>query len=249
MRKGVLLAEDTPENIMLRFEVNSIEDAFLILSQKQGDNDVIEAALAQLPSNQQHASNAICNGVEVIDASSIVQPTEKANMETNIVKPPLQGVVEENENQKKFFFTTKGRIKALMTKNFVQLFRQPRYVTKKKGMHSLQFILIFFFLINYSGIIFMLMFPLIQLSCFYMAIGKTPTNMRIGVVSSEISKWDTCFDPSLITVSVHNDSCNFNRISCRFVTSLEDSDYIKKVTLKITSQNLFSISNYLPYNF
>ena len=135
MRKGVLLAEDTPENIMLRFEVNSIEDAFLILSQKQGDNDVIEASLAQLPSNQQHASNAICNGVEVIDASSIIQPTEKANMETNIVKPPLERatVVEEKKNQKKFFFTTKGRIKALMTKNFVQLFRQPRYVQKQRN--------------------------------------------------------------------------------------------------------------------
>lgn len=129
MRKGVLLAEDTPENIRIRFEVNSIEDAFLILSQKQGDNDVIEASLAQLPSNQQHASNAICNGVEVIDASSITQTAEKANLETNIQKPPLENIVapEENENQRKCFFTTKGRIKALMTKNFVQLFRQPRY--------------------------------------------------------------------------------------------------------------------------
>lgn len=134
MRKGVLLAEDTPENIMIRFEVNSIEDAFLILSQKQGDNDVIEASLAQLPSNQHHASNAICSGVEVIDASSITQPIEKANLETNLEKPPIERTEapEENDNQKKCFFTTKGRIKALMTKNFVQLFRQPRYVQRKE---------------------------------------------------------------------------------------------------------------------
>ena len=62
-----------------------------------------------------------------------------------------------------------------------------------------------------------------------MAIGKTPNNMRIGIVNSEITKWDTCFDPNLITVSVFNETCNFNRISCRFVTSLEDSDHIKKV--------------------
>lgn len=64
-----------------------------------------------------------------------------------------------------------------------------------------------------------------------MAIGKTPNNMRIGIVNSEITKWDTCFDPNLITVSVYNETCNFNRISCRFVTSLEDSDHIKKVKL------------------
>lgn len=125
MRKGVLLAEDTPENIMLRFDVNSIEDAFLILSQKQGDNDVVEASLAQLPSSQHHTSNAMCHGVEVIDGASITQTVEKSNLETNMKKPALE-MVEENDNQKKLFFTTKGRIKALMTKNFVQLFRQPR---------------------------------------------------------------------------------------------------------------------------
>lgn len=126
MRKGVLLAEDTPANIMIRFEVNSIEDAFLILSQKQGDNDVIESELAQLPSNQQHQSNAICNAVEVIDSSAITQPNEKLKIETNTEKTmPVTIEKEENHNTKKFFFTTKGRIKALMTKNFVQLFRQP----------------------------------------------------------------------------------------------------------------------------
>lgn len=134
MRKGVLLAEDTPENIMLRFKVNSIEDAFLILSQKQGNNDIVEACIAQLPSNQHHASNVICNGVEVIDATNVTQPTEKANFKSDMEKPYKENIVspEENDNQKKCFFTTKGRIKALMTKNFVQLFRQPRLALKLK---------------------------------------------------------------------------------------------------------------------
>lgn len=82
----------------------------------------------------------------------------------------------------------------------------------------------------FSGIIFMLMFPIIQLSCFYMAIGKTPNNMRLGFVNNEITKWDTCYDPDLITVMPMNDTCNFSTISCRFVTSLEDSNHIKKVS-------------------
>ncbi|XP_061386051.1 ABC transporter G family member 20 [Musca vetustissima] len=203
MRKGVLLAEDTPENIMLRFEVNSIEDAFLILSQKQGDNDVIEASLAQLPSQQQHHhnSNAICNGVEVIDASSIMQPTEKSMSE----KPPQQIEEEDNDNTKKCFFTTKGRIKALMTKNFVQLFRQP------------------------SGIIFMLLFPIIQLSCFYMAVGKTPTNLKIGIVNDEVRQWESCYNPDLITVTPANDTCYFSNLSCRYITGLEGSDHLHRV--------------------
>lgn len=65
-----------------------------------------------------------------------------------------------------------------------------------------------------------------------MAIGKTPNNMRLGIVSSEISTWETCYDPNLITVSLSNDTCNFSTISCRFATSLEDDDHIKKVTLR-----------------
>ncbi|XP_073823396.1 ABC transporter G family member 23 [Musca autumnalis] len=204
MRKGVLLAEDTPENIMLRFEVNSIEDAFLILSQKQGDNDVIEAAMAQLPSQQHHTANAICNGVEVIDSSSIMQPTEKTMNEKP--KPTQQEDEEDNDNTKKCLFTTKGRIKALMTKNFVQLFRQP------------------------SGIIFMLLFPIIQLSCFYMAVGKTPTNLKLGVVNDEVHQWDTsCYNPDLITVTPSNDTCYFSNLSCRYITGLEGSDRLNRV--------------------
>ncbi|EDX03852.1 GD22635 [Drosophila simulans] len=39
MRNGVLLAEDTPTNIMIKFGTQSIEDAFLILSQRQGNED------------------------------------------------------------------------------------------------------------------------------------------------------------------------------------------------------------------
>ncbi|XP_075149557.1 ABC transporter G family member 20 [Haematobia irritans] len=201
MRKGVLLAEDTPENIMIRFEVNSIEDAFLILSQRQGDNDVIEAGLAQLPSQQQHASNAICNGVDVIDASTITQPSEKSMTE----KHNYDMDQEENDNTKKFLFTTKGRIKALMTKNFVQLFRQP------------------------SGIVFMLLFPIIQLSCFYMAVGKTPTNLKLGIVNDEVANWETCYGSNFKTVTIENDTCNFNMLSCRYIMGLDDADHLNKI--------------------
>uniref|UniRef100_A0A1I8QDG6 Uncharacterized protein n=1 Tax=Stomoxys calcitrans TaxID=35570 RepID=A0A1I8QDG6_STOCA len=201
MRKGVLLAEDTPDNIMLRFEVNSIEDAFLILSQKQGDNDVIEAGMVPLPSQQQHASNAICNGIEVIDSSTITQASEKSLGE----KHSSQIVDEENDNSKKFLFTTKGRIKALMTKNFVQLFRQP------------------------SGIIFMLLFPIIQLSCFYVAVGKTPTNLKLGIVNEEVPNWHTCYEENLKTVMPGNDTCNFRMLSCRYITGLDGADHLNKI--------------------
>ncbi|XP_004530724.1 ABC transporter G family member 23 [Ceratitis capitata] len=210
MRNGVLLAEDTPVNIMIKFECNSIEDAFLILSQKQGDSDIIQPNAvnsAQTP--------AIMHSVEVIESSS-PEPNDTCK------KPPLvdenenktqptvstvHGHEEETENKKRIFFTTRGRIKALMTKNFVQLFRQP------------------------SGIIFMLLFPIIQLTCFYLAIGKTPTNLKIGIVTQEVNDYTICFDRNLRTVYNYNDTCEFDKISCRYINELGD-DIAERVYYK-----------------
>ncbi|XP_068150519.1 ABC transporter G family member 20 [Drosophila tropicalis] len=192
MRNGVLLAEDTPTNIMIKFGTQSIEDAFLILSQRQGNEDELVQILDH---NRNQASVPTATlPTEVIDTH------EPNTME----KPPIPHEVVGNENRKKIFFTTKGRIKALMTKNFVQLFRQP------------------------SGIIFMLFFPIIQLSCFYLAIGKTPKNLELGVYTGEVKSYSECFDDNLITVFNANDSCQFNKLSCRYIQELGDDVAIRK---------------------
>lgn len=112
MRNGVLLAEDTPTNIMIKFGTQSIEDAFLILSQRQGNEDDL-VQIMDHNKNQTLAPAVL--PPEVIDTAEPNMP-EKA---------PIPYEEAPNENRKKVFFTTKGRIKALMTKNFVQLFRQP----------------------------------------------------------------------------------------------------------------------------
>ncbi|EDW63587.1 ABC transporter G family member 20 [Drosophila virilis] len=191
MRNGVLLAEDTPTNIMIKFGTQSIEDAFLILSQRQGNED----QLAQIiDHNRNQALPVAALPTEVID----VHDTPTAE------KPPIPYEEPPNENRKRIFFTTKGRLKALMTKNFVQLFRQP------------------------SGIIFMLMFPIIQLSCFYLAIGKTPTNLELGVYSGEVESYSECFDDNLKTIYKANDSCHFNKLSCRYIRELGDDVATRK---------------------
>ncbi|KAH8244458.1 hypothetical protein KR026_010491 [Drosophila bipectinata] len=191
MRNGVLLAEDTPTNIMIKFGTQSIEDAFLILSQRQGNEDDL-VQIMDHNKNQTLAPAVL--PPEVIDTAEPNTPE----------KPPIPYEEGPNENRKKIFFTTKGRVKALMTKNFVQLFRQP------------------------SGIIFMLLFPLIQLTCFYLAIGKTPTNLELGVYSGEVESYGECFDDNLVTVYSGEDSCQFNKLSCRYIRELGDDVATRK---------------------
>ncbi|XP_037949298.1 ABC transporter G family member 23 [Teleopsis dalmanni] len=195
MRNGVLLAEDTPIAIMQKFECNSIEDAFLILSQKQGDSDVIVAN----DGNKATGTSTVMSSVEVIDTETNRVPLEKPSLKfVDENDNKTEYLEHEMENRKKIWFSTRGRVKALMTKNFVQLFRQP------------------------SGIIFMLMFPLIQLTCFYLAIGKTPTNLKLGIVTNEINDYTKCFSKNLTTVYNYNNTCEFNKISCRYITELGD---------------------------
>ncbi|KAH8388142.1 ABC transporter G family member 20 [Drosophila serrata] len=193
MRNGVLLAEDTPTNIMIKFGTQSIEDAFLILSQRQGNEDELAQIMDR---NKNQALPTAILPPEVIDTHELTTPE----------KPPIPFEEPPNENRKKVFFTTKGRVKALMTKNFVQLFRQP------------------------SGIIFMLLFPIIQLTCFYLAIGKTPTNLEIGVYSGEVQSYGECFNDSLITVYHDEDTelCQFHKLSCRYIRELGDDVATRK---------------------
>lgn len=68
----------------------------------------------------------------------------------------------------------------------------------------------------------MLMFPIVQLSCFYLAIGKTPTDLKIGIVNEEINNINDCFNSSLKTVFANEDICEFNDISCRYINELGD---------------------------
>lgn len=122
MRNGILLAEDTPVNIMIRFESNSIEDAFLILSRKQGKDDIVDSTETQKNKQPQPTNMA---SVEIIEPTAITQKTNSSSNTFVDENDNNTATTNQVQNKKRFLFTTRGRIKALMTKNFVQLFRQP----------------------------------------------------------------------------------------------------------------------------
>lgn len=95
MRNGILLAEDSPANIITRFQVESLEEAFLQLSLKQeSDLDAIASG-----SNMEIIANNE-NDIEVITSS--------------------QPELVETKNKSNY-----GRkMKALLNKNLMQLLRQ-----------------------------------------------------------------------------------------------------------------------------
>jgi ABC-2 family transporter protein len=70
--------------------------------------------------------------------------------------------------------------------------------------------------------------PLLQIVFFYMAIGGNPIGLKMGVVDDEIMSYEDCFNSSLITTFVHDDTCDLHKVSCRFLHELNDSVAIKQ---------------------
>lgn len=123
MRNGILLAEDTPHNILSRYEVDSLEDAFLHLCMKHGVSDEADQSLKHVHTH----SNQITDGKT--DESSVTQEKRRNSIDSDKSDACCGGVGDINCTKKSFMknlqFTTKRRMKALLAKNFLTMVRQP----------------------------------------------------------------------------------------------------------------------------
>lgn len=124
MRNGILLAEDTPQNILTKYQADNLEDAFLQLCVKHGVSDEAEQHLQQV---ETHASST----TELTDAGQENTVIKRKNsIESNDSETACcAGVGDKLDCNKKTLvkrlqITTKRRMKALLAKNFLQLLRQ-----------------------------------------------------------------------------------------------------------------------------
>lgn len=140
MRNGILLAEDSPANIMQKFRSENLEDAFLILSQKQGVSEEADttigraAGLKVLEAIEVHnASDNAANKVNEKEKEASQKAEREARKET---AAPVLSKSKLKRNQSfqeqkpdgligKLTFTSQIRMKALLMKNILQLIRQP----------------------------------------------------------------------------------------------------------------------------
>jgi ABC-type multidrug transport system ATPase subunit len=109
MRNGILLAEDTPRNIISRHEVENLEEAFLKLCMKRGaseeaiEGDKPPSNPVEVPENMELGVRNEDNQIEQIDQSSL-------STEANSFK------------RRKYAWST---MRALFVKNYLQMKRQP----------------------------------------------------------------------------------------------------------------------------
>ncbi|XP_011055067.1 PREDICTED: ABC transporter G family member 20-like [Acromyrmex echinatior] len=99
--------------------------------------------------------------------------------------------------------------RALLTKNGIQYFRY------------------------YGGLVFAIIFPIIQIFVFIMAIGNDPKDLKIGIVNDEAGTCSSNFG------HIWNDeiTCHFRNLSCRFLHNFDDSIATQEYYDKVSEAN------------
>ncbi|KAJ8938909.1 hypothetical protein NQ318_008662 [Aromia moschata] len=212
MRSGKLLAEESPHVLLSMYGCTSLEEVFLKLSRKQ----------VQVGANQpdQNIANNISlaslnnwgkkDSISVTEESGVVglnfhQSKEVLVTDTNghldvsssSTKRDIQEACDDCGNCQEW--TTVGKIKALLQKNFLRMWR------------------------NVGVMLFIFALPVMQVILFCLAIGGDPRGLKLAVVNHEQNYTNTSYQ-----FCGYEKGCKFSNLSCRYMETLNTSTIIKQ---------------------
>ncbi|KAG8230398.1 hypothetical protein J437_LFUL009871 [Ladona fulva] len=199
MRNGGLLAEESPHVLLSMYQCQSLEEVFLKLSRKQGSNS--SANLTELNVSNNISLASLNWGkkdvpVYVTEESGVVglnfhQSKEVLNHEgvNGVSAPEMNGKPKSNSVSAPppepeldyddcsdcsdcFKITSRGKIRALLQKNFLRMWR------------------------NVGVMLFIFALPVMQVILFCLAIGRDPTGLRLAVVNHELNSTDQQCEPA-----------------------------------------------------
>ncbi|XP_050449828.1 ABC transporter G family member 23-like isoform X2 [Cataglyphis hispanica] len=143
------------------------------------------------------------NSMMLAGASQVVEPIKNTeddacHQEEDSYKR-MKDRIAEYKARLAYKVSPTRRFKALMGKNAIQFFR------------------------FYSGIIFAVIFPLLQISSFFIGVGGDPKNLKIGIINHEAGNCDYGNNIGSVLYDEENFSCHFSNLSCRFLHGYGDS--------------------------
>ncbi|XP_015604185.1 ABC transporter G family member 23 [Cephus cinctus] len=197
MRCGQLLAESTPSQLLIRFQCDTLEEAFLTLSQQQKERQdlgITDGSTEMLPELEEIHTSGATRSPAIHGNTDNNEKNEKVILSTT----------EDQTNPRKIKRNTWKKFKALMIKNILQFARHP------------------------GGILFALIFPMIQVCVFFYSIGGDPRGLQIGVVNEEAGNCDFGNNVGQVVYMPNNFTCDFIDLSCRFIREFNDSIAEKK---------------------
>ncbi|CAK1540981.1 unnamed protein product [Leptosia nina] len=225
LRDGQLLAQDSPSEILRRFDSTTLEEAFL------------KMALIQNESNRTNRRRStLTSSPDVIPESSIADDSRFQSTEEFNVVTSSRDVLTKKDNALDLKSKRKGRYKAVFIKSIQQFARHP------------------------GGLMFSILFPMLQVMAFFSAVGRDPKGLHVAVVNEEAASLplgiDMCKMDNLTRVAINEEHiCDYYMLSCWFVDEMENRDLVVNY-INSTEEAKTAVANrhtygavYFPLNF
>ncbi|XP_071441927.1 ABC transporter G family member 20-like [Hetaerina americana] len=209
MRKGRLLAQDTPKNLLLAHRTDSLEEVFLNLSHRQENSpkkDSIRGSI--MGEGEEHF-------YRVFQDTSLMKPQldnsgHKTAKDFRCLCDNHEEVLKVNSRFDEYLGRSRstrrtlfiGKWKALLMKNFVQIGR------------------------NLGSLSFSLAFPFLTLCLFFTAVGHDPKNLPLAIVNEEAAFVNSTASDCADYVP---NGCNYTSLSSRYLLGLKQNDAVKEV--------------------
>ncbi|XP_053619678.1 ABC transporter G family member 23 [Plodia interpunctella] len=196
LRDGQLLAEEAPNDLLRKFDCETLEDAFYKL------------ALRQQSQNQPtRRRSTLTPDVVPEPAVSAVESVPYESREDLTVVTSSTDVLTPSTKPFKYVSNYKSRYKAVFIKSIQQFSRNP------------------------GGLVFAVLFPIIQVLAFFSAIGHDPRDLQIGVVNEEALHspygLDICKNQSVQYITILEDErCQQYMTSCWFLEEMRKKELI-----------------------
>ncbi|XP_028899300.1 ABC transporter G family member 23 isoform X2 [Zeugodacus cucurbitae] len=178
MRSGHLLAEESPSVLLSMYKCISLEEVFLKLSRIQsqkGEISNVNFSKMDKPSSSQEGGVVGLNfhqskEVLINETNGSVFTLNQETYDPPHIKRKQPKDEESCQDccANLCKVTTKGKMKALLTKNFLRMWR------------------------NVGVMLFIFALPVMQVILFCLAIGRDPTGLNLAIVNSEMNDTNVC---------------------------------------------------------
>ncbi|CAB0037804.1 unnamed protein product [Trichogramma brassicae] len=222
MRNGQLLAETSPNELLSSFHCSTLEEAFLQLSRRQNeegvkgvDNEAFEGDEAAQPAsaNSQKLRPLIrYNPLDILKARALFKA--------------IWDMIPFNLRKQRKFWSNPinpKTFRALLIKNCLQFLRHPGYEFSGLNLsYSCKIIN------NCTTILFAFVFPVIQTTLFFYAVGRDPQGVVVGVVNEEAGNCDWGKNQGQVIYNATRGTCDYRDLSCRFLYGFNESIMVKR---------------------
>lgn len=202
MRSGRLLAEESPRALLQIYNCQSLEDVFLKLSRKQGSygpttelNITNNISLASLNWGKKDEPVYVTEESGVVGLNFHQSKEVLISDSHEVIDSPGSHYTSKNNKESAiecddcsfsdcYKITTVGKMRALLQKNFLRMWR------------------------NVGVMLFIFALPVMQVILFCLAIGRDPTGLKLAIVNEEMN-FTTKYCPTYNNCTFEHLSCEY----------------------------------------